>query len=166
MPYQIDDRVVLNGHGVGRLAGLVTKRFAPSEPKEYYEVATQRSMVWVAVETAEAHGLRAIIDKAELGRYRDVLRSRPVPLNTDHRQRHLELQHRQKLGTFQAACELVRDLTARTWIKPLNDVDTTTLRHEQTGLCDEWAAVDEVTVPQAHAEVVALLLEGRQAFQA
>jgi len=164
MPYEIDDRVVLNPHGVGRIAGLVTKRFTTAQVQEYYEVATERSLVWVAVDGAEARGLRPVTGKAELDRFRDVLRSRPVALNTDHRQRHLELHNRERLGTFQAACELVRDLTAYTWKKPLNDVDTATFRHAQTGLCEEWAAAEDVPLAQANAEVAALLLEGRQAW--
>jgi RNA polymerase-interacting CarD/CdnL/TRCF family regulator len=166
MPYHIDERVVLKAHGVGRITGLVTKSFAKAELQEYYEFATERSTIWVAVDLAEAHGMRPLTGKAELGRYRDVLRSRPVALINDHRQRHLALQGREKLGTFQSACELVRDLSAHTWKKPLNDVDTTTLRHAQNGVCEEWAAVDDITLPEAKSQVAALLLEGRQAFQA
>ena len=166
LPYEIDDRVVLNPHGIGRIAGLVTKSFAPSGQQEYYEVATERSLVWVAVDRAEAHGLRPVTSKTEMNHYRELLRGRPTLLNTDHRQRHLELHNRERLGTFQAACELVRDLTAYTWKKPLNDVDTATLRHAHTDVCAEWAAADDVTLAQANAEVAALLLEGRQAFAA
>jgi RNA polymerase-interacting CarD/CdnL/TRCF family regulator len=164
MTYEIDDRVVLNPHGVGRIAGLVTKSFAATEVQEYYEIATERSLVWVAVGQAEAHGLRPVTGKIELNHFREVLRARPTVLNTDHRQRHLELHSRERLGTFQAACELVRDLTAYTWKKPLNDVDTATLRHAHTDVCAEWAAADEVTLAVANAEVAALLLEGRAAW--
>ena len=164
LPYEIDDRVVLNPHGIGRIAGLVTKSFAPTGQQEYYEVATERSLVWVAVDRAEARGLRPVTGKAELDRFRGVLRSRPTVLNADHRQRRLELQTRERLGTFQSVCELVRDLTAYTWKKPLNDVDTATLRHAHTDFCAEWAAADEVTLAQANAEVAALLLETRQAW--
>lgn len=166
LPYEIDDRVVLNPHGIGRIAGLVTKSFAPTGQQEYYEVATERSLVWVAVDRAEAHGLRPVTSKTEMNHYRELLRGRPTLLNTDHRQRHLELHNRERLGTFQAACELVRDLTAYTWKKPLNDVDTATLRHAHTDVCAEWAAADDVTLALANAEVAALLLEGRQAFAA
>jgi RNA polymerase-interacting CarD/CdnL/TRCF family regulator len=163
--YAVDDRVVLNPHGVGRIAGLVTKTFASSEAQEYYEIATERSLVWVAVDHAEDRGLRPLTRKTQLTTFRGVLRSRPTPLNPDHRQRHLELQTRERLGTFLAACELVRDLTAYTWKKPLNDVDTTTMRHVHSALCAEWAEAEGVALAQASAEVAALLLEGRQAWQ-
>jgi RNA polymerase-interacting CarD/CdnL/TRCF family regulator len=162
MPYQVNEIVVLTGHGLGRIDSLVTKSFGTVSGQEYYEVVTGRSTVWVAVATAATHGMRPLISRTELGRYRDLLRSRPVALNKDYQQRRHELNNRQKIGTFQSACELVRDLTARTWQSPLNDVDKAMLDQAHTGLCKEWAAVDGVSLPQARSEVAALLLEARQ----
>ncbi len=162
MPYQVNETVVLSGHGVGRVAALVSKRFNSTDPQQYYEVVTGRSTVWVAVATAASHGLRPLTSRAELGRCRELLRSRPTPLNNDFQQRRHELNGRQKLGTFQAACELVRDLNARTWRSALNDVDRALLDQARDGLCEEWAAVDGVSVSQANAEVAALLQEGRE----
>lgn len=164
MPYQVNETIMLSGHGLGKVAGLVTKSFGSAEPQQYYEVVTARSTVWVAVATAETHGLRPLTSRAELSRYRDVLRGRPMPLNKDYQQRRHELHGRQKLGTFQATCELVRDLNARTWQSALNDVDQALLTQAQAGLCEEWAAVDGVSLPEAHSEVAALLLEGRAAL--
>ncbi len=162
MSYQVNETVVLNGHGLGRIDGLVTKNFGTATGQQYYEVVTGRSTVWVAVATADTHGLRPLISRTELGRCRALLRSRPVALNKDYQQRRHELNSRQKIGTFQAACELVRDLTARTWQSPLNDVDKALLDQAEAGLCEEWAAVDGVSLPEARSEVAALLLEARQ----
>jgi RNA polymerase-interacting CarD/CdnL/TRCF family regulator len=166
MPFQKDETVVLIGHGVGRIADLVNKSFGSAEHQQYYEVLTERSTVWVAVETAGTHGLRPLTERAELDRYRELLRSRPTPLKSDYHLRRLELQNRQRVGTFEAMCELVRDLAARTWHAALNDVDNSMLRQAQAGLCQEWAAADGVSLPEANSEVAALLLEGRQAWQA
>jgi RNA polymerase-interacting CarD/CdnL/TRCF family regulator len=162
MPYQVDETIVLSGHGIGRIAALVNKSFGTAERQSYYEVVTARSTVWVAVETAEARGLRALASRAELDHCRDLLRSRPVPLGGDHLQRRHELNARQKLGTLQAVCELVRDLSARDAKTTLNDVEKALLQGAQTALCEEWAAVDGVPLPQASSAVTALLLEGRQ----
>jgi RNA polymerase-interacting CarD/CdnL/TRCF family regulator len=165
MLYQVNEMVVLNGHGLGRIDSLVTKSFGAAAGQEYYEVVTNRSTVWVAVATAETHGMRPLISPTDLGRYRELLRSRPVALNKDYQQRRHELNNRQKIGTFQAACELVRDLTARTWHSPLNDVDKALLDQAHAGLCEEWAAVAEIPLPEARSEVAALLLEARQLAQ-
>lgn len=166
MPFQVDDRVVHSTHGVGRVVGLVTQRFSQAEARPYYEIALQRSTVWVSVVDADAtRELRPLTPKAELARYRGVLRSRPTPLTMDHRQRRLDVLSRLKVGSFQGLCEVVRDLTARGWHKALNEMDAAALRKTRDDLCQEWAAADGVSVLDAVKEVDALLLEGRQAYQ-
>ena len=162
MLYQVDETIMLSGHGIGRIVALVAKSFGTAKRQSYYEVVTARSTVWVAVETAEARGLRALSSRAELDHCRDLLRSRPAPLLGDHLKRRQDLNARQRLGTLQAACELVRDLSARDSKVTLNDVEKTVLKGAQTVLCEEWAAVDGIPLPQASSEVTALLQEGRQ----
>lgn len=167
MAYKIDDRVVHPTYGVGRIVGLVSKRFE-AEERQFYEVAIDRSTVWVPVDNSghgNGNGLRPLTPKTELNRYRRVLQSSPVPLTQDPRQRKLDLQDRLKLGTFQAMCEAVRDITARGWLKPLSEADTAMLRKAREGLCQEWAASSDVSVTQATAEVNALLQEARQTHQ-
>ncbi len=166
MPYQVNDYVVHPAHGVGRVIGLATQSFFEAEARVYYEIAIPRnSKVWVPVDNDVAIGLRPLTPKSELKHYRGVLRSRPVSLILDHRQRHLELINRLKVGLFQNLCEVVRDLTARRWLKPLNELDSRTLRKTHDGLCEEWAAADGISIQEAAKEVDALLLEARQAYQ-
>jgi CarD family transcriptional regulator len=167
MVYQIDDRVVHPTYGVGRIVALVNKRFE-AEARQFYEVAIERSTVWVPVDDSRqgnGHGLRPLTPKADLHRYRRLLQSSPKPLTPDSRQRKLDLQDRLRLGTFEAMCEAVRDLTARGWSKPLSEADTALLRKAREGLCQEWAAAADVSVVQATAEVNALLQAGRRAHQ-
>lgn len=165
MPYQVNDCVVHPAHGVGRVVALGIQHFFDVEARLYYEILIQRNTVWVPVDTGVASGLRPVTPKAELARYRRVLQSQPNSLILDSRQRHLELLGRLKVGLFQTSCEVVRDLTARRWVKPLNEMDSRTLRRTHDGLCQEWAAAAGVTVQEAAQEIDALLLEGRQAHQ-
>lgn len=165
MPYQVNDQVVHPTHGVGRITALVTQRFFDVESRLYYEIAIERNTVWVPVDADAASGLRPLMPKAELAHFREVLRSRPTLLIADHQKRHLELRRRLKVGLFQDLCEVVRDLTARRWNKPLTEQDAATLRRALDRVCVEWAATDEVSLPEATAEVNALLSEGRQVHQ-
>jgi CarD family transcriptional regulator len=167
MAYKINDRVVHPTYGVGRIVGLVSKRFE-AEERQFYEVAIERSTVWVPVDNSgngNGNGLRPLTTKSELKHYRQLLQSTPQPLTQDSRQRKLDLQDRLKAGTFQAICEAVRDISARGWSKPLSEADALLLRKAREGLCQEWAASADVSVVQATAEVNALLLEARQAHQ-
>jgi RNA polymerase-interacting CarD/CdnL/TRCF family regulator len=166
MSFQVGDCVVHPTCGVGRIVGLETKRFLSAEARLYYEVAIdKKSTVWVPVDGSTASGLRPLTPKAELARYRDVLRSHPILLAPDRRQRHLDLLNRMRVGLFQDVCEIVRDLSARGWHKALSEGDKAALKKAREGLCQEWAAADEVSILQATGEVDALLREGRQAHQ-
>lgn len=165
MHFQIDDRVVHPGYGVGRIVGLVTKHLLETGALLYYEVALGRHTMWVPVDAAPASRLRPLTPKGELGHYRGVLRGRPVPMTPDHRQRQQELSGRLKVGSLQDLCEIVRDLTGRGWSKTLGEGDSAALRLARDGLCQEWAAVDGVSVQQAATEVDALLLEAQQAYR-
>jgi RNA polymerase-interacting CarD/CdnL/TRCF family regulator len=165
MPFQVDDQVVYPAFGVGRIVGLVTKTFLESEGRLYCEISGERSTVWVQVEGGAAHGLRRLTRKDELAHFRAVLRSRPLVLNPDFRQRQLDVRSQLRPGTLQGLCEVVRDLSGRSWLKPLNEADSATLRSSTDSLCREWAAADTVSIGQATTELNTLLLEARRAYQ-
>ncbi len=161
MTFQIDQAVVYPACGIGRIVALVTKRFSEAEARLYYEVAIEKSVVWVPVDSEAASGLRSLTAKNELAHYRGVLRSQPVTLNPHPYQRRLELLSRLKGGLFQDLCEIVRDLTAQSWRKALGEADKLLLRRAREGLCQEWAIAEGVSLLQATEEVDALLREVR-----
>ena len=165
MPFKIDEQVVYPAFGIGRVAALVTKSFFEAESQIYYEVTGDRSTVWVQVNECAARGLRRLTRPDELAHFRDVVGGQPVSLNQDHRQRQVELRGQFKLGTMQGLCEMVRDLSARSWLKPLNEMDSRALRMSRDAICEEWAATENIPLPEATAELAGLLLEGRNKFQ-
>jgi len=165
MPFKIDEQVVYPAFGIGRVTALVNKSFFEAESQMYYEVMGDRSTVWVQVDESAARGLRRLTRPEEMAHYRGVLSGRPATLNQDHRQRQLDLRGQLKLGTMQGLCEMVRDLSARGWVKPLNEMDARALRMSRNSICEEWAATENVPLPAATAELTGLLLEGRQKFQ-
>jgi RNA polymerase-interacting CarD/CdnL/TRCF family regulator len=165
MAFQINDPVVYTACGIGRVAAVVTKRFNQAEARQYYEVETERSTVWVSVDAGPDSGLRPLTTHKELKRYRDVLRSQPAPLSIDARQRRTDLAARLRAGSFQGICEVVRDLTALSWRKTLNEADLLVLRKVHDGLCQEWAAAADIPLAAAVEEIAAILLENRQAHE-
>lgn len=164
IPFKIDEWVVHPQHGIGRVIKLETRQFAPGTARLYYEIALTKGTIWVPVE-AHANGLRKLTPKGDLARYRGVLKSRPKPLATDHRRRQLELTDRMKESSFGARCEIVRDLTAHSWPKPLGESSAGLLRLAHEVLDQEWAAADGLSLTEAAHEVQALLLEGRQKYE-
>jgi len=164
MPFAVNDRVVHPLHGVGRVVRLATRQFDAGSTRLNYEITLSKGTIWVPVE-GSGGGLRPLTARGELGRYRSLLSSRPAPLASDHRQRQLEVSARLKAGTLCARCEVIRDLTAHAWHKPLCQSSAALLRLAHEALDEEWAAVDEVPVHEVTRQVQALLLEGRRAFE-
>jgi len=91
-----------------------------------------------------------------------VLKGRPTSLSDNFRARQSDLDVRLKLGTFQAICEIVRDLSARRVRKPLTDYELDLLKKAREFLFQEWAVINRVTSSEAAQSVEALLSEGRK----
>ena len=163
MPIEVHDWVVHPQHGVGRVVKLETRRVGAQAPQRYFEIALTKGTIWVPVDESSRR-LRRLTARGDLGRYRSLLRSRPTPLDPDHRKRQLALAERVKESSFQARCELIRDLTAHSWNKPLKESGSTLLRSIQDVLYAEWAAAEGLSVIEAAHEVEALLLEGRKTY--
>lgn len=150
-------------YGLGHLVKIEERQFPEIGARLYYKITLPRSTVWIPVEAQVTIGLRLVTAKSDLDHYRDLLRSRPVPLHKNYRQRQLELVSRLNQGSFQVMCEVVRDLTASGWQKPLARTDTDTLKKTQESLTQEWATAAGVSVAEATKEVKSLLQTTRQA---
>jgi RNA polymerase-interacting CarD/CdnL/TRCF family regulator len=148
---------------VGHLVKIEEKQFSEMGARRYYKITLPRSTVWTPLEAQAAIGLRLVTPKSDLDHYRDLLKSRPVPLHKDYRQRHLELASRLNQGSFQVMCEVVRDLTAWGWRRPLNRTDAVTLKKTQESLYQEWATAAGVSTAEAIKEIRSLLQTNQQA---
>ena len=164
MQFKVDDFVVHPVHGIGHIVEIAEKRFSGKETRLYYKLIWPRRVVWIPVEAQATIGLRLVTAKSDLERYRNLLKSRPVPLPQKHYLRHLELVGRLKQSSFQVVCEVVRDLTAWGWRKPLGSADTTILQKARESLYQEWATAAGVTNLEAIKEIDALLGASQQAF--
>lgn len=164
MLFKPGDRVVHPTYGVGDIVRLEERQLAEASTRLYYVLAADRSTVWIPVDAPA--GLRRLTSPHDLDKCRALLQSRPAPLNADHRERRQLIGESLKTGSFQTLCEIVRDLAAFGWRKPLGDADATLLNRARESLCREWAAAARVSPEAASAEIGALLLKARQTFAA
>ena len=157
MRFKVGDCVVHPPHGVGRVVRLEVQTFMAAEGQLFYEILTSKSTVWVPVDGNPDGGLRRLTSKHDLGQYRRLLQKAPAALEPDHRKRQVELAARLRGGSFQTLCEVVRDLTARGRLKPLNEADSAALRRARAAMLQEWAASANVSLAEASSEVDGLL---------
>jgi CarD family transcriptional regulator len=162
MTFKIGDQVVHPQHGVGEVVNVQDREFEPGVKRGYYEITISGgSTIWVPREP-ESFGLRKLAARSEIERCRQILGSSPAPLNGDVRTRQAELANRLKQGTIRTQCEIVRDLYAHGEHKSLYGTMANFFRQTQNVLCQEWAMVEGVTLPQALQEVNSLLEKSRE----
>jgi RNA polymerase-interacting CarD/CdnL/TRCF family regulator len=167
MSFNVGDHVVHVNHGSGQIVAIKERQFTGSEVRLFYEVATNnKSTVWVPVESAAPSSLRLLISKDDLARCREVLKSEPGRLDPNRRQRYLDVSSRLKLGSFKGMCEVLRDLAAFGWAKPLSDADSLLFRKTLEDICWEWAQVNSEPLAKVRDEITGLLQECRAAFAA
>jgi len=162
MSIEVGDQVIHPQHGLGRVSALTVKQFVEGEKRLFYEIAFSGSTLWVPVDLTTS-GIRKLSAKREIIGCRQLLKSPAKPVNDDSRLRQTELNDHLKVGTLTARCEVVRNLTAYGWHKPLNRSTADFLQTALDILCQEWAAVEEITPEEAATEIQTLLDKGKQA---
>lgn len=163
MPFKVGDRVIHPRHGLGQVTSLAVKQFVQGEKKRpFYEISFPGSTLWVPLSLSTS-GIRRLTVKSEIANCRWVLKAPAAPLKDDFRLRQMELNDHLKEGTLTARCEVVRDLTASGWHKPLRGSVVVLLQTILEVLCQEWAAVEGITPIEAATEIQSLLEKGKQA---
>lgn len=146
---------------MGQIVKLEDKEFETGVIRQYYEISIRESgTIWVPTDLSVS-GLRNLAKRSEIDRCREILVSRPAPLTDDVRTRQSNLASRLKQGTMRTQCEVVRDLYAFGEHKSLYGSMAGFFRQTQNVLCQEWAIVEGMTLPEAVQEVNALLDKSR-----
>jgi CarD family transcriptional regulator len=164
MSFEVNDRIVHPQHGIGRVVRLEKRQIGAATAQLYYEIEISKGTIWVPV-NGPSNGMRRLTAKVDLSKYRGLLKGRPRPLAKDYRQRQIDLAERLRGGSFRARCEVVRDLSAQRWHKPLTEGSAVLFRTAHEMVHEEWAAAEGVTPAEAAQEIEALLLEGRQNYR-
>lgn len=162
MPFKVGDQVVHPHHGVGTITSLANKQFAPGQSRAYYEISIGSGTLWVPVDEPSL-GLRQLSTRRELDRCGRILEGAPSPLDIAPRELRDQLARHLRDGTIAAQCEVVRDLTALGWHRPLQGSMAEFRRIALSVLCQEWAIVAAISPEAATNEINASLERGRLA---
>ncbi len=165
MPFKVGDRVVHPHHGVGSITNLANKQFGAGPLRLYYEISISSTTLWVPVDEPGL-GLRKLTKQSELDHCGEILEGTPEPRHVGPRELRAELARHLRDGSIAAQCEVVRDLSALAWHKPLYGSMAELRRMALGVLCQEWAAVAEISLLDATERVNAFLGRGRAAYSA
>lgn len=162
MSFKVGDKVIHPRHGLGQVTSLAVKQFVEGEKRPFYEISFPGSTLWVPLNLSST-GIRKLTVKSEVANCRRLLKGPVTPLNQDPRLRQAELRGHLKEGTLTAHCEVVRDVAATGWHKPLSGSMAAFLKATQNVLCQEWAAVEGISLAEAESEIESLLDMGKDA---
>ncbi len=163
MSFKIGDQVVHPHHGVGTITKLDKKQFEPGNARAYYEISMEDGTLWVPVDEPSL-GLRGLTSKSDLAQCAEILQSAPGAPNPDPRKMREELSRHLRDGNIHAQCEVVRDVSALGWKKPLVGVMADLRRVALNALCQEWAAVAGIPLSEATHQIGAYLSTGKQMY--
>jgi CarD family transcriptional regulator len=157
MRFQIGETVIHPMHGIGVIIGLDEMKEG-EQARLYYVIAGRDKLtLWVPVDTAAKCGLRPVVSASGFTTLLEVLSSSAQPLSEQHAERQTEIAARFNEGTPEATCSIIRDLTARSLTKRLNETDTRMLKRARELLLDEWVLAMHVRYQEAHSQLSALL---------
>ena len=159
MKFEIGDRVVHPQHGVGHITGVEEKQFEPKVLRTYYVISIPDTTLWVPVDLPDS-ALRKLSDIEDIEQCRKVLLATPFALKAD-RGLMSSLAVQIKQGTVFAHCEVVRDLTAFGWRKPIFGPLADYQRMLLEVLGQEWAIVSGISEAAALHEIDVLLRKCR-----
>jgi RNA polymerase-interacting CarD/CdnL/TRCF family regulator len=162
MNFNQGDQVVHQDFGVGIVVSIEGMSFDGNQVRLFYRVEFLKTTIWLSVGSQSSRGLRRITPKNKLYRFRALLKSSPVVLDADFRTRQRALENQIDKGTFQSLCEVVRDINAWNWLKPLNNYEKALLKQSRACLAAEWSAISGLGVSEALNEIDGFLLTGRQ----
>jgi RNA polymerase-interacting CarD/CdnL/TRCF family regulator len=160
MNFKQGDHVSHPRFGVGIIASIEEMSFTDSESRIFYRVDFTKTTVWVPVESQPKNRLRRVTPKDHLARYRSLLESLPIPLDSDFRRRQIELEERVDGGTFQGLCEIIRDLNALDAKKPLNHYEKRLYQQTREALVSEWSMTSGLSHAEAMSEIDGCLHKG------
>jgi RNA polymerase-interacting CarD/CdnL/TRCF family regulator len=162
MNFNQGDQVVHQDFGVGKVVAIEAMSFDGNQVRLFYRVEFLKTTVWLSVGSQPSRGLRRITPKSKLNRFRALLKSSPVVLDTDFRTRQRELENQIDKGTFRSLCEVVRDISAWNWLKPLNNYEKALLKQSRASLVAEWSITSGLEVGEVLDEIDGFLLIGKQ----
>ncbi len=146
--YQVGEKVVYPGHGVGVIDDLQTRKVAGSEQR-FYKISILETgiKIMVPVGQVETVGLRRVVDKATVEKVYDILRERDVVVDTQTwNRRYREYTQKIKTGSVFEIAKVIRDLFVLKADKELSFGERQMLEKAQKRL------VKEISIVKASSE--------------
>ena len=150
MNFHVGDSVMHWTYGLGQVVQL-EERDLSGQPVLYYAVQVRDLTIWVPADDGLESRLRHPATRDEFTRSLNLLTGPCDPLPDDRQERKAWLRDVLKDGKSESLCRVIRDLSAYSHIKTLNDNDQALLKQAREALLGEWTFA--LSISQANADL-------------
>lgn len=157
MLFNVNDVVVHEVYGVGKVTGIEELSWKEPECSRFYVIMIGDAKLWVPIENEKENHLRPITPKQDLPSYREIFHESPSKLDSSRFGRTSYIQESKKHTSFRALCETVRDLTSHSQSRKLANHETAFLQRVTHQLVEEWSLSAQIPLEQAQGEIDELL---------
>jgi RNA polymerase-interacting CarD/CdnL/TRCF family regulator len=158
MDFHVGDPVVHWTFGIGEIVG-VEERFLFNKSTLFYMVQVRDLTVCVPIDSRTDNRLRSPTSPRGFKKLFKILQGSGEPLIEDRFERKAILRKGLADGKAETICQVIRDLSALSHNKALNDDDKNILRRAQSLLCAEWGFSLSIPIEQAESELQHLLIK-------
>jgi len=156
--FQVGDKAVYPGHGVGVIEAIETKRISGKEQSFYILRFVDNGMtIMVPKDNVKSAGLRTVIRKIDVRKVMEILKNRDVTINNQTwNRRYREYMEKINTGSIYEIAEVLRDLHLLKNEKELSFGEKKILYMAKNLLVKELAIAREVKESEILREIKAI----------
>ncbi len=153
--FQVGDKAVYPGHGVGVIEAIETKRISGKEQSFYILRFVDNGMtIMVPEDNVKSAGLRTVIRKIDARKVMEILKDREVTLdNQTWNRRYREYMEKINTGSIYEIAEVLRDLHLLKAEKELSFGEKKIMDMAKTLLVKELAVAKDVKESEILKEI-------------
>ena len=143
--YNVGDKVVYPMHGAGVIDAIEEKEILGEKQSYYILKMPGEVKVMVPILTAEEHGIRNVIDKAEAEKVINVLEQDETEMEKNWNKRYRENMDKMKSGNIYEIADVVRNLSFKQKEKGLSTGEKKMLHTAKQILVSELVLAEHAT---------------------
>ena len=157
--FQVGDKAVYPGHGVGIIEAIETKQISGKEQIFFILRILENGMtIMIPRDNVGSAKLRGVIRKIDVRKVIEILKDREVTVDTQTwNRRYREYMEKIKTGSIYELAEVLRDLTVLKGDKELSFGERKMLDTARTLLLKELSIVQDVTESEIEQSIFELL---------
>jgi RNA polymerase-interacting CarD/CdnL/TRCF family regulator len=138
--YSVNDWIVHSSYGVGQVKGVEVKPLG-GEPTKCFKVKTRECTYWFPTTDSDNPRIRPIESEAIIKKVIRNLRRKASELTTDRKHWKKQIDSAYANGDLLSISKLIRDLSAQSVLRKLNQTEEKAFQNLKDRLTREWSAI-------------------------